>query len=69
MPDAELVATELAKAKDVDDFFGKDGIFARMFGKTIETMLVGRNGRPPWLPQALGKRLQHGQQPERYTEA
>lgn len=41
MPDAELVAAELAKAKDVDDFFGKDGIFARMFGRTIETMLEG----------------------------
>ena len=39
MPSAEEVQKELAKAKSMDDFFGKDGIFARLFAHTIETML------------------------------
>jgi putative transposase len=39
MPSAEEVQRELAKAKSMDDFFGKDGIFARLFAHTIETML------------------------------
>ena len=39
MPDAEKVARELAKAKNADDFFGKDGIFANLFSKTLEQML------------------------------
>ncbi|MBG0787251.1 MAG: transposase [Anaerolineaceae bacterium] len=41
MPDPEKVAKELAKAKSIDDFYGKDGIFARLFSKTIEQMLEG----------------------------
>lgn len=39
MPSAEEVQKELAKAKSMDDFFGKEGIFARLFANTIETML------------------------------
>lgn len=39
MPSAEEVQKELAKAKSMDDFFGKEGIFARLFATTIETML------------------------------
>jgi transposase-like protein len=39
MPSAEEVQKELAKAKSMDDFFGKEGIFARLFAHTIETML------------------------------
>jgi putative transposase len=39
MPSAEKVAAELATAKSMDDFFGKDGIFARLFSKTLEQML------------------------------
>jgi putative transposase len=39
MPDAEIVARELATAKSMDDFFGKEGIFARLFAKTMEQML------------------------------
>jgi transposase-like protein len=39
MPSAEEVQQELAKAKSMDDFFGKEGIFARLFANTIETML------------------------------
>lgn len=39
LPSAEEVQKELAKAKSMDDFFGKDGIFARLFAKTMEEML------------------------------
>ncbi len=39
MPGAEEVQRELARAKSMDDFFGKDGIFARLFASTIEQML------------------------------
>jgi putative transposase len=39
MPSAKEVARELGKANSIDDFYGKDGIFARMFSKTIEEML------------------------------
>jgi transposase-like protein len=39
MPSAEEVQKELATAKTMDDFFGKEGIFARLFAKTMEQML------------------------------
>lgn len=39
MPGAEEVQRELAKAKTMDDFFGKEGIFSRLFAHTIEQML------------------------------
>ena len=39
LPDPEKLAQELGKAESIDDFYGKDGIFARMFSKTIEQML------------------------------
>ena len=39
MPSAKEVARELGKATSIDDFYGKDGIFARLFSKTIEEML------------------------------
>ena len=39
MPSAEKVAEELGKAKSIEDFFGKEGIFSRLFPKTLEQML------------------------------
>lgn len=39
MPGAEEVAAELGKAESMDDFFGKDGIFARLFANTLEQMM------------------------------
>ncbi len=39
LPDPEELARELLKAESIDDFYGKEGIFARMFSKTIEQML------------------------------
>jgi putative transposase len=39
IPSAEEVQRELAKAQSMDDFFGKEGIFARLFANTLEQML------------------------------
>jgi len=39
LPTAELVQKELASAKSIDDFFGREGIFARLFARTLEQML------------------------------
>ena len=39
MPSAEKVQTELSKAESMDDFFGKDGIFSKLFAKTMEQMM------------------------------
>jgi transposase-like protein len=36
---AEELVRELGKAKSIDDFYGKEGIFSRLFSKTIEQML------------------------------
>jgi putative transposase len=38
-PSLETIQRELSTAKSIDDFFGKQGIFARLFSETIETML------------------------------
>jgi transposase-like protein len=39
MPSAEKVQAELSKAESMDDFFGKEGIFAKLFANTMEQML------------------------------
>src|SRR5690349_7863783 len=39
MPAAELIQQELASAKNIEDFFGREGIFARLFASTIEGLL------------------------------
>lgn len=39
MPSAEKVQAELSKVESIDDFFGKEGVFARLFAKTLEEML------------------------------
>ena len=41
MPSAEEVQAELAKVQSMDDFFGKEGVFARLFASTLEQMLEG----------------------------
>ena len=38
IPSAERVEAELAKATNNDDFFGKEGVFARLFAQTLEQM-------------------------------
>jgi putative transposase len=35
------VRRELGKAESIDDFFGREGIFARLFARTVEEMLEG----------------------------
>jgi putative transposase len=39
LPSLEKIQQELGTAQSIDDFFGKEGIFARLFAKTLETML------------------------------
>src|SRR5438270_790091 len=39
MPSLERIQEELASAKSIDDFFGKGGIFARLFATTLEQLL------------------------------
>lgn len=39
MPTAERLLEELSKVENMDDFFGKEGVFARLFAKTMEQML------------------------------
>jgi transposase-like protein len=39
LPSVEMIQQELGKAESIDDFFGKEGIFARLFAETLETML------------------------------
>ncbi len=38
-PAVEQLQAELLSAESVDDFFGKDGIFARLFGQTLEKLM------------------------------
>ena len=38
-PALETIQQELGTAQSVDDFFGKEGILARLFAKTLEQML------------------------------
>ena len=39
LPDPRELARELANAQSIDDFYGKGGIFARLFSDTVEQML------------------------------
>src|ERR687883_530199 len=39
LPSVERIQQELATARSIDDFFGKEGIFARLFAGTLEQML------------------------------
>src|SRR4051794_35766045 len=39
LPSVERIQQELSSAKSIDDFFGKEGIFARLFAHTLEQML------------------------------
>lgn len=39
MPSLETIQPELGKAQSMDDFFDKEGIFARLFAERLEPML------------------------------
>ena len=55
LPPVERIQQELATAKSIDDFFGKEGIFARLFAGTLEQMLeaelTAQLGYPPYAAQ------------------
>lgn len=38
-PGWDKIQAELSSAQSIDDFFGRNGIFARLFSKTLEQML------------------------------
>jgi transposase-like protein len=40
-PSVEAIQAALSEAKNLDDFFGKEGILAQLFARTIEQMLEG----------------------------
>ncbi len=39
LPSVERIQRELGSAESIDDFFGREGIFARLFARTLEEML------------------------------
>lgn len=39
LPSVEKIQNELGRAESIDDFFGKEGIFAKLFARTLEEML------------------------------
>ena len=39
LPKVEEIQNELSRAESIDDFFGKDGIFSKLFARTLEEML------------------------------
>ena len=39
LPSAEEVQNELAQVESMDDFFGKEGVFSKLFARTMEEML------------------------------
>src|SRR5215213_2090597 len=47
LPSLERIQHELASATNLNDFFGKDGIFAHLFATTVEQMLEA--DRTYWL--------------------
>lgn len=41
VPDLAQIEAALSQAENVDDFFGKEGILAQLFARTLEQMLEG----------------------------
>ncbi len=39
LPSVEEIQNELAQVESIDDFFGKEGVFGKLFARTIEEML------------------------------
>lgn len=39
LPSVEEIQNELGRAENIDDFFGKEGIFSKLFARTLEEML------------------------------
>ncbi len=59
LPSVERIQRELASATSIDDFFGKEGIFARLFAGTLEQMLEAEltlTSATPRMPLRAGTR-------------
>lgn len=57
VPSVERIQQELATAHSIDDFFGKEGIFARLVTGTLEHMLEAeRTAHLGYRPYAAGGR-------------
>ena len=41
LPSVAEIENELKQVENLDDFFGKEGVFARLFARTVEEMLEG----------------------------
>jgi len=41
VPDLEQIEAALSRVESVDDFFGKEGILAQLFARTLEQMREG----------------------------
>lgn len=63
MSDAKRVAAELAKAESMDDFLGKDGIFAKLFGNALEQIMEEELSDPLGYEPYKAKSEQQRQQP------
>ena len=46
LPSVEAIQRELSSAKSIDDFFGREGIFVRLFSKTLRQMLEAKTTCP-----------------------
>lgn len=70
MPSVERVQQELATATSIEDFFGKEGIFARLFATTMEHMLeaelTAHLGYEPYAPEGRNSgNTRNGSRPRR----
>lgn len=57
MPAPETVLQELSSAASLDDFFGKDGIFVRLFARTMEAMLEAEMSEHVGYERLRGQRV------------
>ncbi len=68
LPSVEKVRQKLGQAESIDDFFGKEGIFARLFADTLEQMLeaelTGQLGYGKYEAKGRKQQPQRQDQPE-----
>ena len=68
LPSVEKIQRELGKAESIDDFFGKEGIFSRLFADAMETMLEAELNRPSGLRAIRSQGTEVRQQPQRQAQ-
>ena len=69
MPGWEQIQAELGSAKSIDDFFGRGGIFARLFSKTLEQMLEAELSEHLGYERYEAKGRNSGVRPQRALQA